>query len=103
MIKIMGNKYGKRWGILSDGNLKLLSDDAEHSLDGTEASHKLLLCSVHLVGIIIVIIITNIIIRSIVIMIFYFIIVIIIIPLLIIIIIMLTWQARLLSRNMPAR
>ena len=64
-------------------NLKLLSDDPKHSLDGPEASHKLLLGSVHLVDIVMMMIgVINVIIFS---------------------VIILTWQARLLSRKMPAR
>ena len=55
-------------------NLKFLSDDPKHSLDGSEASHKLLLSSVHLVD-----------------------------NIMIVTAIILTWQARLLSRKMPAR
>ena len=41
----------------NNGNLKFFSDDPQHSLDGTKASHKLLLRSVHLVAIIIIIVI----------------------------------------------
>ena len=75
----------------NNGNLKFFSDDPQHSLDGTKASHKLLLRSVHLVAIIIIIIIIIVIIMVIIILI------------VIITSIILTWQARLLRRKMPAR
>ena len=81
------------------GNLKLLSDDAQHSLNGTEASHKLLLRSVHLVPIIIIIIVIIIIILIVI----AIVIIIIVISMVIITAIILTWQARLLRRKMPAR
>ena len=76
----------------NNGNLKFFSDDPQHSLDGTKASHKLLLRSVHLVAIIIIIIIIIIVI-----------IMVIIILIVITTSIILTWQARLLRRKMPAR
>ena len=76
------NDYGHK--ALDDRymNLKFLSDDPKHSLDGSEASHKLLLSSVHLVD--------NIMID-------------VMICIMIITATILTWQARLLSRKMPAR
>ena len=72
------NDYGHK--ALDDRymNLKFLSDDPKHSLDGSEASHKLLLSSVHLINNIMI-------------------------DVMIITATILTWQARLLSRKMPAR